>query len=112
MINKKIAGAMLAIGGLAGTVGAVALSVHAQQVPTQTPVVATEQKSIIDTETIDLLKKTKSGDASEKNSGAEKTEKKDSVGGVAEKEGVETDGPGGHQDAPGAETDHQFEGKE
>ena len=27
-------------------------------------------------------------------------------------EGVETDGPGGHEDSAGAKVDHQFEGKE
>ncbi len=29
-----------------------------------------------------------------------------------ESSGVETDGPGGHQDPPGASVDHQFQGQE
>ncbi|MCL5746713.1 MAG: hypothetical protein M1277_00300 [Patescibacteria group bacterium] len=85
--------ALLTLVGV-NTIGQQGKTAHAQVL---TPIVA--QKSVQTPEKLDTK------EATSEIKGVE-------VAGVSEVKGVEKDGPGGHQDSQGSNTDHQFNGAE
>ncbi len=113
---RTTAGALVALGALAlggsaiasATQGpARATSHHAKAaVHAVAPKAASETPGARDGDNV------QSGDQSTPDSASAATAEAPDSGSAAEKTSSEADGPGGHQDPPGANVDHQFQGQE
>jgi hypothetical protein len=112
MNAKKIIVAAVAALAVGGSLGGTALATSGTKVPTKSePVAAVDNDSIQqgDQTTPDAPNAPNPGAASTATARSESSGESPETAGESE---TTSDGPGGHQDPPGQNVDHQFDGEE
>jgi cytoskeletal protein RodZ len=113
-LNKKIAGVLIALGLVSGSVAAIGLQTHASQQPnpSSTPQI---QQSVAQTAQITVEQtptETDKDNIQQQNGLDDKTEMSSEKAGTETADANENLSGNGHQDAGGSSIDHQFEGVE